>query len=152
MKKVEDSLGQVAYYHIGESLLRLGNDVSARSAFEDAAKMDFDPIIQEDALYNYAILSYKLDINPYNEAVEAFEMYLRNFPSSPRKDDVYQYLVNVYMSTNNHEKALASLDKIPNKDVRLKTAYQLISFNQGVERFQNLDFNGAIQSFKQVDK
>ena len=152
VKKVEDSLGQVAYYHIGESLLRLGNDVAARSAFEDAAKMDFDPIIQEDALYNYAILSYKLDINPYNEAVEAFEMYLRNFPSSPRKDDVYQYLVNVYMSTNNHEKALASLDKIPNKDVRLKTAYQLISFNQGVERFQNLDFNGAIQSFKQVDK
>lgn len=152
VKKVEDSLGQVAYYHIGESLMRLGNDVAARSAFEDAAMMEFDPIIQEDALYNYAILSYKLDINPYNEAVEAFEMYLRNFPNSPRKDDVYQYLVNVYMSANNHEKALASLDKIPNKDVRLKTAYQLISFNQGVERFQNSDFNGAIQSFKQVDK
>lgn len=152
VKKIEDSLGQVAYYHIGESLLRIGNDVSARSAFEDAAMMPFDPIIQEDALYNYAILSYKLDINPYNEAVEAFEMYLRNFPNSPRKDDVYQYLVNVYMSANNHEKALASLDKIPNKDIRLKTAYQLISFNQGVERFQNSNFTGAIESFKQVDK
>jgi len=152
VKKIEDSLGQVAYYHIGESLLRLGNDVSARSAFEDAAKMDLDPIVQEDALYNYAILSYKLDINPYNEAVEAFEMYLRKFPKSPREDDVYQYLVNVYMSANNHEKALASLDKIPNKDVRLKTAYQLISYNQGVDRFQNSDFEGAILSFKQVDK
>lgn len=152
VKKVEDSLGQVAYYHIGESLMHLKNDVSARSAFEDAAMMEFDPIIQEDALYNYAILSYKLDINPYNEAVEAFEMYLRNFPNSPRKDDVYQYLVNVYMSANNHEKALASLDKIPNKDIRLKTAYQLISFNQGVERFQNSNFSGAIESFKLVDK
>ncbi len=152
VKKVEDSLGQVAYYHIGQCLLALDNKVSARSAFEDAAKMDMDPIVQEDALYNYAILSYKLDINPYNEAVEAFEMYLNKFPNSPRRDDVYQYLVNVYMSTNSYEKALASLDKIPQKDIRLKTAYQHVAFNQGVQRFQNSDFTGAIASFKLVDK
>ncbi len=152
VKKVEDSLGQVAYYHIGQCLLAMDNKVSARSAFEDAAKMDLDPIVQEDALYNYAILSYKLDINPYNEAVEAFEMYLNKFPNSPRRDDVYQYLVNVYMSTNSYEKALASLDKIPQKDIRLKTAYQHVAFNQGVQRFQNSDFTGAIASFKLVDK
>ena len=152
VKKVEDSLGQVAYYHIGESLLRMENLVSARSAFEGAAFIDADPVIQEDALYNYAILSYKLDINPYDEAVEAFEMYLTRYPNSERREDVYQYLVNVYMSTNNYAKALASLDKIPNKDVILKTAYQLIAFNQGVERFQKSDYPGAIASFKLVDK
>lgn len=152
VKKEKDALGQVAYYHIGQCLLALDNKVSARSAFEDAAMLDMDPIIQEDALYNYAILSYKLDINPYNEAVEAFEMYLNKFPNSPRRDDVYQYLVNVYMNTNSYEKALASLDKIPNKDIRLKTAYQHVAFNQGVQRFQSSDFTGAIASFKLVDK
>lgn len=152
VKKIEDSLGQVAYYHIGESLLKLDNMVSARSAFEGAAFIDMDPVIQEDALYNYAILSYKLDINPYDEAVEAFEMYLKNYPDSERKEDVYQYLVNVYMNTNNYEKALSSLDKLPNKDVRLKTAYQLIAFNQGVGRFQNSDYPGAISSFELVKR
>ena len=89
----------------------------------------------------YAILSYKLDINPYDEAVEAFEMYLKKYPNSERRDDVYQYLVNVYMSTNNYKKALASLDKLPNKDVRLKTAYQLIAFNQGVEKVSKSQFS-----------
>lgn len=152
VKKVEDSLGQIAYYHIGECLLKLNNKVSARSAFEGAAFIDADPLIQEDALYNYAILSYQLDINPYDEAVEAFELYLNRYPNSERKEDVYQYLVNVYMSTNNYAKALASLDKIPNKDIKLKTAYQLIAFNQGVKRFQVSEFNGAISSFKLVDK
>ncbi len=152
VKKVEDSLGQVAYYHLAECLLKLDNKVSARSAFESAAFIDKDPVVQEDALFNYAIVSYQLDINPYDEAVEAFEMYLRKYPNSERRDDVYQYLVNVYMSTNNYKKALASLDKLENKDVRLKTAYQLIAFNQGVERFQKADFPGAIQSFKLVDK
>ncbi|MGB0914465.1 MAG: tetratricopeptide repeat protein [Crocinitomicaceae bacterium] len=152
VKKVKDSLGQVSYYHIAESYLKQDNKVAARSAFEGAAFIDKDPVVQEDALYNYAILSYKLDINPYDEAVEAFERYLNNYPDSERKEDVYQYLVNVYMSTNNYEKALTSLDKLENKDVRLKTAYQLIAFNQGVGRFQTSDFPGAIQSFNLVKK
>lgn len=152
VKTVPDSLGQMAFYHIGECMLKLDNKVSARSAFEGAAFIDKDPVIQEDALFNYAILSYKLDINPYDEAVEAFELYLNRYPNSERKDDIYQYLVNVYLSTNNYDKALASLDKLPNKDIKLKQAYQLISFNQGVSRFQRNDFNGAIKSFQNVEK
>jgi tetratricopeptide (TPR) repeat protein len=153
VKKVKDSLGQVAFYHIGECLLKADNKVSARSAFEEAAFIDSgDPIIQEDALYNYAILSYKLDINPYDEAVEAFEMYLNKYPNSDRRDDVYSYLVNVYTSTNNYEKALSSLDKIPNKDIKLKMAYQLVAFNQGVDHYEKSNFPGAIKSFDLVNK
>ena len=152
VKGEEDSLGQIAFYHIGESMLKLNNKVSARSAFEGAAFIEANPTVQEDALFNYAILSYQLDINPYDEAVEAFEMYLERYPSSVRKDDIYQYLVNVYLSTNNYEKALTSLDKLPNKDIKLKQAYQLICFNQGVSRHQRNDFKNAITSFKNVDK
>lgn len=152
VKREEDSLGQVSYYHIAECLLKLDNRVSARSAFEGAAMMDYDPVVSEDALWNYAILSYKLDINPYDEAVEAFELYLNRYPNSDKREDVYQYLVNVYTSTNNYEKALASLDKIPNKDIRLKAAYQLVAFNQGVKRFSVANYSGAIQSFGLVKK
>lgn len=150
--KIPDSLGQIAFYHIAECMLKADQKVSARSAFEKAAFIDADPIVQEDALFNYAILSYKLDINPYDEAVEAFEMYLNKYPNSDRRNDVYQYLVNVYTSTNNYGKALASLDKIPNKDVKLKTAYQLVAFNQGVDYYQKNDFKSAINSFNLVKK
>lgn len=152
VKGVEDSLGQVAFYHIGESMLQLNNKVSARSAFEGAAFIEADPVVQEDALFNFAILSYELDINPYDEAVEAFELYLDRYPNSLRKDDIYQYLVNVYLSTNNYQKALASLDKLPNKDIKLKQAYQLICFNQGVSRYQRNSWSDAIKSFQNVDK
>lgn len=152
VKKVEDSLGQIAFYHIGECFLKMGNKVSARSAFEGAAFINADPKVQEDALFNFAILSYQLDINPYDEAVEAFELYLSRYPNSERRKDVYQYLVNVYLSTNNYAKALASLDKIENKDIKLKMAYQLIAYNQGVERHQNSDYPGAISSFALVPK
>ncbi|XOV66296.1 MAG: tetratricopeptide repeat protein [Fluviicola sp.] len=152
VKGVEDSLGQIAFYHIGQSMLKLDNKVSARSAFEGAAFIEADPVVQEDALFNYAILSYELDINPYDEAVEAFEMYLNRYPNSLRKDDIYQYLVNVYLSTNNYSKALASLDKLPNKDIKLRQAYQLICFNQGVSLYEKAAYGDAIKSFEKVDK
>lgn len=148
----KDSLGQVSFYHIGESYLKLQNLISARSAFEAAAMINMDKKVQEDALYNYAVLSYKLDLNPYDEAVIALEQYLTQYPNSSRKNDINQYLVNVYTSTNNYAKALASLDKLPNKDVKLKTAYQLVAFNQGVEMFQRAEYKQSIKSFELVEK
>lgn len=152
VKKEQDSLGQVAYYHIAECLLKLKNMVSARSAFKEAALMNIDPVVSEDALYNFAILSYQLDINPYDEAVEAFELYLNRYPNAERKQDVYQYLVKVYTSTNNHEKALASLDKIPTKDIQLKTTYQIVAFNLGVKHFEAGNFPEVIKAFDLVKR
>jgi tetratricopeptide (TPR) repeat protein len=148
----KDSLSQIAYYHIGECNLQLKNGMAARAAFDEAAKIDADAVVQEDALYNYVVLCYQLDLNPYDEAVIALEDYLKRFPNSKRKNDIYQYLVNVYTSTNNYAKALASLDKLPNKDTKLKTAYQLVAYNQGVEFFQKAEFREAIKSFELVDR
>ena len=148
----KDSLGQTAYYHIGESYLKKDQLAPARAAFEEASKIDQDAKIKEDALYNYAVLSYKLDVNPYDEAVEAMQFYLKHYPNSYRKEDIYHYLVNVYTSTNNYSKALQALDKLPNKDIRLKTAYQLVAFNRGVELYQKVDYIAAINAFELVEK
>lgn len=148
----KDSLAQVALYHTAESRMKQNNLASARSAFGAAAAINVDPKIQEDALYNFAVLSYKLDINPFNDAVEAFESFLTEFPDSKRRDEVNQYLVNVYSSTNNYAKALESLDKLPNKDSRLKTVYQLVAFNYGVDYFQKGDLKSALTMFERVNQ
>jgi TolA-binding protein len=148
----KDSLAQVAYYHIAESRMKQNNLSSARSAFDAASAIEVDKIVQEDALYNFAVLSYKLDINPFNDAVEAFESFLSEFPDSKRRDEVNQYLVNVYSSTNNYAKALESLDKLPNKDTRLKTVYQLVAFNYGVDFFQKGDLKNALKQFDKVNQ
>ncbi len=148
---IKDSLGQVSYYHIGESYLKQNKLSPARAAFEEASKIKVDLKVQEDALYNYAILSYKLDANPYDEAVEALQFYLKQYPNSTRKDDVYQYLVSVYTTTNNYSKALQSLDNIPNKNLRLKSAYQLVAYNRGVELYLKNEFANSILAFDKVE-
>jgi len=148
----KDSLGQVAFYHIGECFMQLKNFNSARAAFMQASQIQANPMVEEDALYQSAVLSYKLDVNPYNEAIIAFERYLEKYPNSKRKNDVYQYLVNVYTSTNNYCKALESLEKLPNKDINLKKAYQLIAYNHGIELYQKTEYQKSINTLKLVDK
>jgi tetratricopeptide (TPR) repeat protein len=148
----KDSLGQIALYHAAECYLQQGNNAYARTAFEAASLLSLDKKIQEDALYNFAILSYKLDVNPYDEALEALMLYLDKYPNSDRKNEVYQYLVNVYTSINNYESALNSLDRLVNKDIRLRSAYQIVAFNHGVELFQKAEYTKAIAAFEKVDK
>lgn len=150
--RIKDTIGQIALYQAGVCYTNMKEFTYARTAFEIASTLDMDKMIQEDALYNYSVLSYKLDLNAYDEAVEGFELYLKKYPDSPRKNTIYQYLVNVYTSTKNYARALESLDKLPNKDAKLKTAYQFIAFNHGVELFQKYEYAQAIVAFKKVEE
>lgn len=150
--KTKDELGQVALYHIGECYLKTENLYYARNAFELASTMPFDATIEEDALYNYAVLCYKLDFNPFNDAVEAFNLYLNRYPKSNRNQDIQQYLINIYTTMKNYPAALASLDKIENPDFKLKAAYQLMAYNYAVELFQSNDLDKCIEHFKLVKR
>lgn len=146
----KDAMTQLAYYHIADAYLKKDDKTAARDAFGEASKLKFDPEVEENALYNYAKLSYELDYNPYHEAVIAFEDYLNRYPDSDKKEEAWNYLINVYMTTHNYQKALESLDKIPNKNMKQQTAYQLVAFNAGVELFANGKYKKAIDAFNKV--
>lgn len=150
--RIDDSLGQTAMYEIGGCYLRSNRLLAARNAFEKASMMKSLPDVSEDALYQFAVISFKIDINPYDESVRAFEKYLTQYPNSPRKNDIYQYLINVYSSTSNYAKALASLNKIPNKDLQLKSVYQTVAFNLGVDLFQKGLLDSAYAVMALVEK
>lgn len=150
--RVKDELGQISLYHMGECYLKSDQFLYARNAFEQASTLPFDAAVEEDALYNYAVLSYKLDFNPFDEAVEALNLYLTRYPNSPRNQDVYQYLVNVYTTMKNYKSAIESIDRIADKDFKMKNAYQIMAYNYGVESFENGEMNTAIEAFKLVKR
>jgi len=148
----EDELTQMAYYHMGDAYLKAEKKSNARNAFLQANALDFDPKIVESALYNYAKLSYELDYDPFNLAIGAFEKYLNAYPNSPNREEVYDYLLAVYMKTNNFDQALISLEKIKNKDLRLKTTYQLVAYNSAVGKYNRSEYTDAIATFDLVSK
>ena len=147
----EDSeIGQSASYFMGDCYLKLEEKEYARAAFKTASESDYNLKIKEDALFNYAKLAFELSYNPFHEAITAFEQYLENYPDSDRGDEAYEFLLNVYMKSKNYEAAINSLDKIENKDARTQEAYQLVSFNRGVELFKTQKYEEAEEYFNKV--
>ena len=137
-------IAQSALYHLADCYLNLGNKNKAMTAFGEASKMDYDQKIQEDALFNYAKLTFELSYNPFNEAIKSFNQYITYYPSSDRIDEAYNYLVMAYLQTRNFSMALASLEKIRYRDEQIERAYQKVAFYRGLELYNNLRFIEAV--------
>lgn len=143
----DDEMLQVTTFCLADSYLKSGNKNGAKAAFASAARMDFDKNMQQDALFNYAKLTYELSYSPFNETIKAFDEYLQKYPDSDRNDEAYDYLVKVYMTTKNYSDAIASMDKIRNKTPEIEKAYQRVSFLRGLELMKQLKYEEAIQAF-----
>lgn len=147
-----DSLAQMATYHMADCYLKLNEKNYARTAFKKAYDIGKDPKVTEDALFNYAKLAYELSLDPYHEAINALKNYLRTYPNTPRKNEAYEFLLSVYLKTRNYEEALASLDEIKEKDLRLQDAYQKLAYDRGVELYEGRKYKDAALFFERALK
>jgi TolA-binding protein len=152
-----DSLGQAAAYHMADCYLQLDQKNYARTAFKKAYDMGRQEdlgggqgAITEDALFNYAKLAYDLSFDPYNEAITALRNYLNSYPNSPRSDEAYAFLLDVYLRTRNYEAALEALDRIKLKDLRLKEAYQQVAYDRGAELYDGRRYADAALFFERA--
>lgn len=142
-----DALAQNAHFHLASAYIRANQHRLARNAFRAAFTNNHDPAITQDAIFHYAKLSFQLDLDHYNEAVEYFQKYIRDYPNSARVNEATGYLVDIFLSTRNYREALASLERMQLNTPRLRAAYQRVSFNRGVELFNNNNFAEAIRHF-----
>lgn len=146
--EAKDSLAQNAWYHLADCHVKNNSKTKARNAFYAASTTSFNPKITEDALFSYAKLCYELSFAPYNDAVIAFQKYIKDYPESLRKAEAYNYLVNVYSTTKNYSQAIASIEKILPLDPILKITYQKLIYFKAVEFFNNIDLDSASRYFK----
>jgi tetratricopeptide (TPR) repeat protein len=143
----KNELSQSAVYHLGDCYVKLGDKQQARLAFDAASRMEYDKDIQEDALFNYAVLTYELSMSPFNEAIRGLTRYISLYPASERTDEAYNYLVLAFMSTKNYKAALAALEKVRRRTPEIERSYQRVAFFRGLELFQDLSFMEAIRKF-----
>jgi TolA-binding protein len=146
----DDTLTQNAQYHLADCYVKTNQKKFARTAFLAAYKSGFDKSIAEDALFQFAKLCNELSLNPYNDAIESFNKYIKDYPKSNRIDEANSYLVDIYLSTKNYKDALNSIESIKKKDARLLEAYQRIAFNRAVELFNEGKFEESQLLFKKA--
>lgn len=142
-----DSLSQNANYHMAASYLKLDDKKNAHLAFGSASRLSFDEKIKEDALFNYAKLTYELSFAPFDETIRIFHSYLDQYNNTSRSDMIYNYLVDVYINSKNYDQALQSIEKIKQKNRQIKNALQKVAFYRGIELYNNLKYSEAIDMF-----
>ena len=148
----DDSVAQNALYVLGDVDIKLDRKNEARSMFLQASKMDYDPKIKEDALFNYAKLSYELNANPYNESIRSFEDYMEKYPKSKHQAEVQEILSSLYFTTRNYKDALTLIEKIPDRTPLMNQAYQRIVINRGIEVFNTGNMKTAATYFQKAAK
>lgn len=142
-----DLLSHNIWNILGDCYMKKGDKKRAQLAFGEASKLNYDKKIKEESLFNYAKLTYELAYSPFGEAIASFQEYIDLYPGSERIQEVYDYLIGAFMQLKNYKAALASLDKIPNKDSRLEEAYQRVAFFRGLELFKNLEIEASVDMF-----
>lgn len=141
---VTDSIGQSAYYHMGQCYIQLKNKHQAQDAFKQAAQSNFDKAIQEDAYFNYAKLAFDL-----NRDSAPFHNYLANYPANDTKwDEIYSYMSTAFLLNKNYAQAIEMLNKIKRSNPAIALQLQKAAFLRGIELIENGAYSDAAEYMK----
>lgn len=141
-------LAQSAYYHLGYCYVQRGEKKFAMDAFRDAARLNFNPVLKEDAMYHYARLSYELGLAPYKESVTVFTDFLAAYPQSAYSRKIYEYMLSAYSRNRHYAEALAAIDQLQPLPYELKQVKQHLLFNQGMGAFLSRRYDTAAALFQ----
>lgn len=146
----ENAMAQSAYLFLGQAYLKRGDSDSALMAFERAYEMDYDRNVRETAFYNYAVARMDGGRVPFGSSVRLLEDFLREFPGSRYAPKVRRYVVEGYMSQNDYEAALESLNAATDLSPELRTARQRVLFVMGTREYTAGRYGKALTHLKEA--
>ena len=111
--------------------------------------MEFDAKIQQDALLNYAKLSYEIG-NSYESPSQVLINYLNKYPDSDKRQEMETLLIDSFITSKNYEEAMRLLEN--NRNFSDKQAYQKVAYFYGLELFEEGDYYEAIKNFDKALK
>ncbi|MGH1336654.1 MAG: tetratricopeptide repeat protein [Aureispira sp.] len=146
LNTLNDNLGQNALYYMADAQLKTNAKSAARQGFQRASQMTFNPVLQEDALINYAKLSYELGFD--NDAITALQKIK---PGTDYSNEAQNLMATVFLNTRDYDKALQTLRKMqpPNKTQKLQETHQKVAYFRGVQLYNGRKYDKALQLFEE---
>lgn len=148
--KQNDEMSQNASYYLGVCYNETDQKKYAGAAFLAAYKNGIDKELAEESLFNYIKIGLESPFNPYDESIKLLEAYLKENPGSPRADEGFGYLSQLYLSSRNYKQALVSMESVSKKNARLQGAYQKILFYRAAELYNTNDLEGSLELYSKA--
>jgi TolA-binding protein len=141
LSPLQNALAQNAMFLLGQCYEKTGNKSEARNAFLQAARLNFDKVIQEESWFQYAKLSYELGNT--NDALVSLKNFIQAYPNSKYNLEANELLADLFLMTRNYEEAMSIIDKLPTKSTKLQEAYQKMAYYRAVENYNDYKFDAA---------
>jgi tetratricopeptide (TPR) repeat protein len=149
----QTAMTQSAALTMGQAYLAEGNNGAALLAFEKALKMDCDPAVTETAYYNYAVARMQGGRTPFSSSVQTLEGFISRYPNSRYASTVQEYLVKGYISTDDYDGALRSINALSasRQTAQVLDAKQQVNFVLGTRALSAGNAESALTYFKAAD-
>ena len=134
----EDELGQNAWYYTANSYLQIRNKIAALDAFKAASECDFDKVIQEDAFFNFAKLSFDV-----NADITQFRTYMERWPASGKDDIIHNYMATAFLLSKDYRSAVEALSAIRLHTPESSANLQKASFLRAMQLIEGKGYRAA---------
>lgn len=148
----DDELGQFASYYLAQCYIETHQEKFARNAFLTAYKAGFDQKMSEDALFNYARLSFITGVDPFNDAVTQLNSYIDRHPLSERADEARLMVVHLLLNAKDYDKALKTLERYDKMDAEMEKIYAQLTYNIAIQSYTEKNYDNAIAYFNKTLK
>ena len=140
-----DSIGQNAYYLLGNCYLQTNQKDDALLAFEQAAKPKHDATVKEQSSFQYAKLTF--DLNRHDVAVKALQQFITEYPKADETDEARKMLSEEFAQSNNYDGALQIIRSIKNITPELRASWQRMAYSRGAQLYNDGKNTEADQLF-----
>ena len=144
VKQENDSISESTCLHLGHSYLRANNLEKAILAYAAAIQFDINPILREEAMYNYVQATY-LQNSALGENITAFQTFIQEYPKSRYIDRVYALMADIYLTSKNYQAALDALLEIQQPSEKVLLTCQYLRYQMAVDAFLQNNMNNALK-------
>ncbi len=134
----EDELGQNAWYYTANSYLQIRNKIAALDAFKAASECDYDKVIQEDAFFNFAKLSFDV-----NADISQFRKYMERWPDSGKDDIIHNYMATAFLLSKDYRSAVEALSAIRVHTAESSSNLQKAAFLRAMQLIEGRGYRAA---------
>lgn len=109
LSDAENILGQNALFYLADCYLKTNNFQDALLALDAAARLDFDPIIQQEALFNHGKLAYELKND--REALNDLKLVPKDSPNFSEAQSIINKVLLSFRDYQEASKLLVEMQK-----------------------------------------
>ena len=135
-----DELGQYGSYYMAQCYTNTYQDKFARNTFFKAYKMNFNDSISENALFNYAVLSFIPGIDPFNETVNVLKEHVKNNPDANNIVELQEIIVHLLLNANDYHGALETMEEYKSLTPELKNIQSKLTYNAGIQYYNEANY------------